>query len=100
MMILSSYDDRAQTAVKHQVLGRYLSAFVPIVGDWASDITYVDCLAGPWESADPNLKDTSFARAIDVLRSSRTILATRGKSPTIRCLFIEKDPIAFGKLKQ
>src|SRR4029077_16075985 len=77
-----------------------LSAFFPIVGAWASDITYIDCLAGPWKSVDPSLKDTSFARAIDVLRSIRTLLTSRGKSPSMRCLFIERDPTAFSKLKE
>jgi three-Cys-motif partner protein len=94
------YEDREQTAVKHEILARYLSAFVPIVGNWASDITYIDCLAGPWESADANFADTSFARAIDVLRSTRKVLGSRGKFPTMRCLFIERDPVAFSKLKQ
>jgi three-Cys-motif partner protein len=96
----SPYDDREQTQVKHQILERYLSAFVPIVGNWAGDIVYVDCLAGPWQSVDPNMKDTSFGRAVDVLRSTRKVLANRGKSPSIRCLFIEKDPDAFQKLKR
>jgi three-Cys-motif partner protein len=99
-MLQSPYEDREQTAVKHRVLERYLSAFVPIVGDWASDIAYIDCLAGPWESVDPKLRDTSFARAIEVLRSTRKVLSSRDKSPTMRCLFIEKEPEAFGKLKR
>lgn len=99
-MPASPYEDREQTAVKHRILERYLSAFVPIVGDWALDIAYVDCLAGPWQSVDPNLKDTSFARAIDVLRSTRAVLAGRGKSPTMRCLFVEKEPQAFSALKR
>jgi three-Cys-motif partner protein len=94
------YEDREQTAVKHQVLTRYLSAFVPIVGNWASNIDYIDCLAGPWKSADPSLKDTSFARAIEILRSTRGILDDRGKTPSMRCLLIEKDSDAFDKLKQ
>jgi len=94
------YEDREQTAVKHEILARYLSAFVPIVGNWASDIAYIDCLAGPWESADANFADTSFGRAIAVLRSTRTVLESRGKSPTMRCLFIERDPVAYSKLKQ
>lgn len=94
------YEDREQTAVKHQVLTKYLSAFVPIVGSWASDITYIDCCAGPWESVDPSLKDTSFVRAIEVLRSTREVLESRGKFPTMRCLFIEKDSSAFYNLKQ
>src|ERR1700726_1385546 len=94
------YEDREQTAVKHQVLTRYLSAFVPIVGSWASDIAYIDCLAGPRESADASFRDTSFARAIEVLRSTRKVLAERGKFPRMRCLFIERNPTAFGQLKQ
>ena len=96
----SPYEDREQTAVKHRILERYLSAFVPIVGDWALDIAYVDCLAGPWQSVDPNLKDTSFAKALDVLRSTRAVLAGRGKSPTMRCLFVEKESQAFASLKR
>ena len=94
------YEDREQTEVKHQILTRYLSAFVPIVGNWASDITYIDCLAGPWKSADANCKDTSFARAVEVMRSTRRVLAGRGKSPNMRCLFIEKDRTSFSRLKQ
>jgi len=93
------YEDREQTAVKHEILERYLSAFVPIVGAWAADITYIDCLAGPWESADASFEDTSFARAVAVLRKTREVLKTRGKSPTMRCLFVENDPISFPKLK-
>jgi three-Cys-motif partner protein len=99
-MKLSPYEDREQTQVKHQILTRYLSAFVPIVGDWASDIAYIDCFAGPWQAADPSLRDTSFARAIEVLRSTRKVLADRGKSPTIRCVLIEKGPHRFRKLKE
>jgi three-Cys-motif partner protein len=96
----SGYEDREQTAVKHQILTRYLSAFAPIVGDWASDIAYIDCLAGPWRSVHPSFKDSSFARAIDVLRSTREVLRGRGKNPTMRCLFIENNPAAFLKLQE
>lgn len=99
-MSSSEYEDREQTAVKHEVLERYLSGFVPIVGAWASDITYIDCLAGPWESVDPEFHDTSFARAVSVLRKTRKLLTERGKSPTMRCLFIENDIAAFANLKQ
>src|ERR1700720_3598222 len=99
-MLDSAYEAREQTAVKHRILERYLSAFVPIVGAWAHDIAYVDCLAGPWQSVDPHLKDTSFARAIEVLRSTRAVLSGRGRSPTMRCLFVEKDAEAFSGLKR
>jgi three-Cys-motif partner protein len=94
------YEDREQTAVKHEILSRYLSAFVPIVGDWAADIAYIDCFAGPWASSDPQLGDTSFARAIAVLRSTRNVLEGRGKHPTMRCLLIERDTDAFERLRE
>src|SRR5258708_28742400 len=93
------YEDREQTAVKHRILERYLSAFVPIVGNWALDIAYVDCLAGPWQSVDPNLKDTSFARALDDLRSTHAVLAGRGKSPTRHGLVVEKKHRDFASKK-
>lgn len=99
-MTASFYDDREQTQVKHQILAKYLSAFVPIVGNWASDISYIDCLSGPWGAVDPDLNDTSFGRAIDVLRRTREVLARRGKSPTMRCLFIEKEHDSFLRLKK
>jgi three-Cys-motif partner protein len=93
------YQDREQTAVKHKILQRYLSGLVPIVGAWADDIAYVDCLAGPWKSADPKYLDTSFSTAVETLRASRKVLEARGKNPSMRCLFIENDPDAFAKLK-
>lgn len=99
-MSSSEYEDREQTEVKHEILQRYLSGFVPIVGAWASDIAYIDCLAGPWQSVDPEFRDTSFARALSVLRKTREVLKERGKSPSMRCLFIENNSSAFPKLKR
>lgn len=94
----SLYEGREQTQVKHWILEEYLSAAYPIVGSWAADLAYIDCLAGPWETRDPNFEDTSFAQAIQVLRRSRSKLAERRKFPTIRCLLIEKDKKAFEQL--
>jgi three-Cys-motif partner protein len=94
-----SYEDREQTAVKHRVLARYLQALIPIVGDWSLDIIYVDCMAGPWHSEDPMLSDTSFAHAVSVMKSTKEILAQRGKHPTMRCLLIEKDSDAYERLR-
>jgi three-Cys-motif partner protein len=94
----SPYVGREQTQVKHRVLERYLSAFIPIVGTWAREIAYIDCLAGPWNSTDPDLGDTSFSKAIGTMRSCRAVLQQRHKSPTLRCLLIERDSGAFEKL--
>jgi three-Cys-motif partner protein len=98
-MTSEAYEDREQTEVKHKILERYLSGAVPVLGSWAKDIAYIDCLAGPWKSAAPDLGDTSFARAIAVLRKTRGVLASRGKRPTLRCLLIEKDPDAYAQLE-
>lgn len=100
LMSLSSYEDREQTAVKHKILERYLNGFAPIVGDWARDIAYVDCCAGPWKSSDPNLGDTSFGRAVGALRAAKQVLAQRGRTPTFRCLLIERNRNAFTELKR
>ncbi|HWZ96262.1 MAG TPA: three-Cys-motif partner protein TcmP [Candidatus Dormibacteraeota bacterium] len=96
----SFYTDREQTAVKHRILERYLSAFVPIVGAWAADISYIDCLAGPWQSMDPQFRDTSFGTAIDVLRATARVLSDRARYPRMRCLFVERDASAFAKLSK
>jgi len=98
-MKFGEYDEREHTQVKHAVLRRYLSAAIPIVGGWVDDIAYVDCLAGPWKSAAADLHDTSFDTAVQVFRSTRTVLEQRGKSPHLRCLFIEIDREAFSRLE-
>jgi three-Cys-motif partner protein len=95
----NAYDeDRLQTQVKHKLLERYLSAAVPIIGSWAAEICYVDCLAGPWNETSSDLTDTSFSVALNVLRETRKILFQRGKSPLMRCIFNEREAAPFAKL--
>src|SRR4051794_36562537 len=89
------YDDREQSASKHQILERYLKAFAPIVGTWVEEIVYVDCFAGPWNSKSPDLSDTSFGRALTVLRSVKAI----GRCKRVRCLLIDNNPARFDQLK-
>ena len=85
------YQDREQSQVKHRVLQRYLQAFAPIVGSAYDEIVYVDCMAGPWESRDSSLSDTSFHTALDVLRRCRH----QGRCKKVRALLIEKDPDSY-----
>jgi len=99
-MYVQLYEGREQTEVKHKILERYLSAFAPIVGTWAADVTYVDCLAGPWEARGEHLEDTSFARAIKVLREAKSALQLRGKTPSFRCLLVENNPDNFQRLSE
>lgn len=97
-MNASFYVGREQTLIKHKLLERYLKAAMPILGSWADDLYYVDCLAGPWEATDPNLSDTSFSIATEVLRRTKPLLSSRNRNPTMRALFIERDDDAFAQL--
>ena len=56
-----AYYGREQTAVKHRVLGRYLTPLPLIVGrSWVRDIVYVDCCSGPWNTVTDDLSDSSI----------------------------------------
>ncbi|HEX3525989.1 MAG TPA: hypothetical protein VH988_02890 [Thermoanaerobaculia bacterium] len=65
------YERREQTAVKHYILQHYLERFARIVGFGWSSITYVDGFSGPWNVKSHDLKDSSFALALDELRKAR-----------------------------
>lgn len=93
------YKGREQTYIKHFFLERYLERVAYNIGSFASDFVYVDGFSGPWQSYDEALQDTSFMIAINKLRAVRSGLAKVGRSPQIRCLFIEKDPEPFSALK-
>ena len=90
------YEEREQSAAKHQILERYLKAFTPIVGTWVEEIVYIDCFAGPWNSQSPDLSDTSFYRAIKVLQDVRS----RGRCKRVRALLVEKDPASYSRLRR
>jgi len=93
------YFGREQTLIKHFILRKYLERFAIIVGHFANSITFVDCFSGPWHVQSPELKDSSFAIAIEELRKARTALANLAKPLKLRWLFLEKDKAAFQKLE-
>lgn len=97
-MTESGYQDREQSGIKHYAIRLYLDAAARILGS-AWDIKYVDCCAGPWNSTDPNYRDTSFGIAFEVLKATRAELSTRSRVPSIECLFIEKEPAPFEQLR-
>jgi len=94
------YDGREQTLVKHFILRRYLRRFARIVGSRWNVITYVDCFSGPWNAQSQDLSDSSFAIALDELRSARETLRKGGRNLTIRALFLESDPNAYSRLRE
>ena len=90
------YFDREQSQVKHRVLERYLQAFSPIIGSKYDEIVYVDCMAGPWESKDQALHDTSFHTAISVFQECKS----RGRCKRVRALLVEADHDRYPLLEQ
>ncbi len=94
------YLGREQSLVKHLILQSYLERFAHIIGSHCDAITYVDCFSGPWKERSQELKDTSFSIALEELRKARQTYQNRGKSLKIRCLFLEKEPEPFKKLKE
>ncbi len=95
-----NYERREQTLVKHLILRRYLERFAIIVGFHWSSITYVDCFAGPWNVRSEQLKDSSFAIALEELGKARGTHSQKGKALELRCFFLEKDREAFGHLAE
>ncbi len=94
------YAGREQSLVKHYILQHYLERFAHIIGSKWTAITYVDCFSGPWESKAADLSDTSFAISLAELRKARTTLGERGKSLSIRCLFLEENASAYTQLHE
>lgn len=93
------YRGREQTYLKHFFLERYLERVTYNIGSFANEFVYVDGFSGPWKSEDEALDDTSFMIAIDKLRQVREGLAKIGRTPKIRCLFVEKDPDSYRALQ-
>ncbi|MBN1342328.1 MAG: three-Cys-motif partner protein TcmP [Phycisphaerae bacterium] len=94
------YAGREQTLVKHLILEAYLGRFAHIVGNKWKTITYVDCFSGPWNVQSDKLEDSSFSIALRQLRKAKSDLADHGKSLSLRCFFLEKDPDPYRRLRE
>lgn len=98
---LALYEGREQSLVKHELLTAYLERFMMILGQHFPRVLFVDCFAGPWMSQSADFSDTSFGRAIQIIRGCQEKLAAGfGRRPQFRALFLEKDPAAFAKLQK
>jgi hypothetical protein len=93
------YRGREQTYLKHFFLERYLERVTYNIGSFQNEFVYVDGFSGPWKSGDEPLDDTSFMIAIKKLRQVREGLGKIGRTPKIRCLFVEKDPESYRALE-
>jgi three-Cys-motif partner protein len=94
------YAGREQTLVKHFILRNYLERFAIIVGSHWNTLTYVDCFSGPWQVKSEKFEDSSFAIALEQLRSARTVHREQtGRTLMLRCFFLEKTPTAYKRLR-
>jgi len=95
------YKGKEQTYLKHFFLEQYLETVAAHIGYAQGEFVYVDCFSGPWRAEHEDLADTSIRIALDKLNYVREkVLAPHDRYPTIRAIFIEKDPIAFGALSE
>ncbi len=102
--IPKEYQGREQTWIKHRVLQEYLII-------WASKLAsvsrqgrpvqlwYVDTFAGPWQSRDENLQDTSIAIGLKAIQGALAFWQNQKLPVGMGAIFIEKDAEKFNELK-
>src|SRR5690242_12847369 len=100
MVVLSNYVGREQAYVKHLFLENYLERLVHKAAGFYSHIVYVDGFAGPWQSANESLEDTSFGIALAALRSAKGSWKARGRDVRMSAFLVERDPESYLRLAQ
>lgn len=91
---------REHAYIKHTLLETYLYKLFMIVGQHQQTISYVDCLAGPWQDASEDLSDTSIGRSLATMRNCLESLRGLNHNVRFRALFVEKDAKKYCKLKE
>jgi len=104
VQIPPEYHDREQSYLKHRVLHEYLKLWGRKIGSLARrgpvTLWYVDCFAGPWQSHDEALGDTSIHIGLSALEEAGRIWQENGHDVTLRAIFVETDNRAFARLEQ
>lgn len=94
------YEGREQSYLKHRVLEQYLTAWAQKLGSVARykdvKLVYVDCFAGPWQSRDQDLRDTSVFIGLNALS---TAVSTWKGGVKPKAVFVERDQEAFSRLQ-
>lgn len=103
--IPEGYDNREHASIKHQLLEEYLKALFLIIGmasdrSGVTELCYVDCFAGPWLDDSEDLKTTSIAISLSILKRCEIELKKQGKHVRFRALYVEKNRTAFKRLQQ
>jgi len=95
MEIPDDYKGKEQSLIKHKLLEAYIQRLFMIIGQHENRIRYVDCFAGPWKTESDNLKDTSIAISLDIMKGCHESLKKRGRNVQFKALFIEKNREAY-----
>ena len=97
---LSNYEGREQAYVKHCLLRKYLSRWGYKIGSKWDTLVFVDGFAGPWGAKDAEFTDASFGIGINSLKAAvEGLMQKRQRSIRGACIFVEKQPKPFAKLK-
>ncbi len=98
MVLLSDYVGREQSYVKHIFLESYLGALIHKTASTYKHIVYVDGFAGPWQSANEKLEDTSFGIALNALRQAKEFWNEKRPGLQMSAFLVERDPSAYREL--
>ena len=98
MKISSHYKGKEQSFIKHRLLETYLERLFMIIGQHENRIRYVDCFAGPWKAETDDLKDTSIAISLSIMKGCHKSLRKQGKNIRFKALFIEKNIESYKRL--
>jgi hypothetical protein len=82
------YEGREQSAAKHLILSNYLEKLAYKIGFSRPGLTlnYIDGFAGPWQSKDADLGDTSpglALRKLTEVRDNRSLLPENCRGGTV-----------------
>ncbi|PRP90062.1 hypothetical protein ENSA5_68340 [Enhygromyxa salina] len=104
MKVPPEYHGREQSFLKHRFLTEYLRSWAHKLGSRARSgpqrLWYVDVFAGPWSSADAELRDTSIYIGLQALEeAAQTWRDTEGVNIKPGAIFVEKDRRAFARLQ-
>lgn len=94
----SHYKGKEQSFIKHRLLETYLERLFMIIGQHENRIRYVDCFAGPWNTESDDLKYTSPAISLRLMKGCQESLEKQGKNVRFQALFIEKNMESYKKL--
>jgi three-Cys-motif partner protein len=100
MVALSDYAGREQSYVKHVFLERYLERLAHKIASVYPHVVFVDGFAGPWQSANEKLEDTSFGIALSALRRAKASWKARHREVKMFTFLVERDGEAYKKLAQ